>query len=488
MPELTWTGIHAEIKADWKSPEILIEGSLGCGKTTVALDKEIDALQKWPGIPILLFRWTEDAVATKLKVAFDELLSIRGLTADWDAKQKVYRFPNGSLAFMFGLKAVSDIEQFNKIRGLGVSRIMGDQVEEMRRAVAGELRGRLRPNLTATVSGVRFPFQLTFVANPSNDDFWLSKEFPLTNRIKGRKVYSLSVFDNPHLPQETKDGLVRTFPPEHPKHRTMILGQRGLSVTGDAIYEGLFKRKLHVRSLAVRSSEAPLLEAYTIGKHNPCWVMAQRSYTGGLNLLGGVLAKGYALEDFVSLIERVRSEWFTDAETQVRVLSCTAPMGAPLTDASRFTLLQLLRARGIVLRSQSGGNGPAVQLAMIEYLSGLLRRRLADGEEAFGVEENPKRWLQVSADEGETEVPFIAFALEGGYTWSEHFVSVSQKELRQPNQDDEYANAMEAVEQIALNFCAGHETDAERDRHRETAMGGMEFPPFPQGPLGWMGV
>ena len=69
MPELDWSDmpIHQAIKADWRTPEILIEGSLGCAKTTLMLDKEIDAAFKWPGIPILLFRWSQDAVDTKLR-------------------------------------------------------------------------------------------------------------------------------------------------------------------------------------------------------------------------------------------------------------------------------------------------------------------------------------------------------------------------------------------------------------------------------------
>src|SRR5262245_16427393 len=105
MPTLSWAGmpIHQAIKSDWSTAEILIEGSLGCGKTTVGLDKEIDALLKWPGIPILLFRWSKDAVETKLKPAFEELLDIRGISAAWDNKQNCFVFDNGSTAFMFGL-------------------------------------------------------------------------------------------------------------------------------------------------------------------------------------------------------------------------------------------------------------------------------------------------------------------------------------------------------------------------------------------------
>lgn len=442
--QLAWEGIHAAFKADWKTAEILLEGSLGCGKTTVALDKEIDALLKWPGIPILLFRWTEDAVTTKLKPAFEELLAIRGLTAEWDAKQKAYQFSNGSTAFMFGLKAVSEIEQFNKIRGLGVSRIMGDQVEEMKRSVAGELRGRLRPDLTATMRGVKFPFQLTFVANPEDEDFWLSKEFPLDNRIKGRKVYSLSVFDNPHLPKETIEGLVRAYPEDHPKHQTMVMGRRGPNVVGDAVFEGVYRKDLHWRSIALRPDE-PLLESYEFGTHNPTWVCGQALPGGGFAVYGGIRGEGLVLDDFLSIVETHRTVWLPPS---MSIKTCIAPMGRGL----RYTPINILRQRtGLLPLWRDNGNAPDTRLAMIEQIAAALRRRNASGQESFAVNNDDDRFLIVNRD-GVRPSPFVHHAFEGGFVWDPHFVSTSNKELKQSLEDDKFANAMHCIENIMLNF------------------------------------
>jgi hypothetical protein len=452
--------IHQAFRADWKTPEILLEGSLGCAKTTVALDKEIDALLRWPGIPILLFRWTEDAVATKLKTAFEELLAIRDLTAEWDAKQKRYVFPNGSVAFMFGLKAVSAIEMYNKIRGLGVSRIMGDQVEEVPQSVAGELRGRLRPDLTATMSGKKFPFQLTFVANPSDDDFWLSKEFPTTRDISGRKLYSLSVFDNKHLPRETVESLLRAFPEDHPKFRTMVMGQRGPNVVGVPVFDGLYRKDIHWRGVTLRS-DMPILESFEFGKHNPTWVYGQAQYSGGLSVHGGVLALGMVLEDFVPLVQQYRREWFPPG---LLIKSCVAPMGEKLAaTGSRYTGLDVLRKRAnIIAKWRDSGNAPDVRLAMLENLSGYLRRRNAKGEESFAIGNDEEKFIIVSKD-GDRKSPFVHHAFEGGATWDEHFVSVSNKELRQMRDDDKFANAVKCIENIELNFCAGTKTAEERD-------------------------
>lgn len=465
MPELDWSEmpIHLAIKADWKTPELLIEGSLNCAKTTLWLDKELDALLKWPGIKSLLFRWSQDAVDTKLRPSFEELMAIRGLSASWDSKKNRYAFDNGSFAYMFGLKAVSMVEQMNKIRGLGVSRVSGDQVEEVNPAVAGELRGRLRPDLTATtIAKQTFPFQLIFVSNSEDDDFWLSREFPVDNHIKGRKVFQLSVFDNKHLPQESIDSLLRQFPDDHPRHRTMVLGRRGPRVYGLAVFDGLYRKDLHWRPTDLRH-DLPIVESFEMGKHNPVWLFGQAMYAGGLSVQGGVLGLGMVLEDFIPLIEQYRRAWYP---ANLTVKTCVAPQGEKSQQtAGRFTGIDVLRKKAnIVAQWRDNGNAPDVRLAMIENISGYLRRRNAKGDESFAVNNDTSRFLIVSKEDDMRESPFVHHAFEGGYTWDEHFVSVSNKELRHPREDDKFANVVHCIENIELNFCAGQKTAQERSQ------------------------
>lgn len=462
MPELDWTDmpIHEAIKADWKTPEILIEGSLNCAKTTLWLDKEIDALLKWSGIKTLLFRWSQDAVDTKLRPAFEELMAIRELTYEWETKKNRYVLPNGSIAYMFGLKAVSMVEQMNKIRGLGVSRASGDQVEEMQAAVAGELRGRLRPDLTATLRRQMFPFQLIFVSNSEDDDFWLSKEFPIDNHIKGRRVFQLSVFDNKHLPQASIDSLLRQYPEDHPKHRTMVLGRRGPRVYGTPVFEGLYRKDLHWREVGFRH-DLPILESFEMGKHNPCWIFGQAMRAGGLSIQGGILGLGLVLEDFIPIVMRYRETWYPP---NLAVKTCVAPQGEKTQQtAPRFTGIDVLRKKANIIATwRENGNAPDVRLAMTENLSAYLRKRNAKGEESFAVNNDPTRFIIVSKEEENRESPIVHHAFEGGYTWDEHFVSVSNKELRQPREDDKFANVMHCIENIEMNFCAGLKTADEK--------------------------
>lgn len=471
---LEFRGVHADILLD-KSPERDVEGSLNCGKTTVCLWAELNALKEHAGIWILLARYSDDAVSTKLRPAFEQLISLHTLGKEygipkWDDKKKFYEFGNGSRAYAFGLKAQSVVERYEKIRGLPVSRIFVDQAEALPGDIGIELRARLRPDIIARERGVVFPTQLTFSANPVNDDHWLAKQFPVHNNLKRRRYFCVALTDNAHnLPQETIDGMLQATPPDHPKYQTVILGQRGLNVIGDPVYDGLFDRSLHVRSLFLRE-QAPLMEAYEVGKHNPCWMVAQRTYTGGINFLGGILGKGLVIEDFLPIVNQYREEWFPN---QPQLKSCTAPIGDKhTTNDLRFTLVSLLRNAGLQPVWKDSGNAPDVRLAMIEYMASNLRKRSADRSEAVGIEAKPSRWLYANRD-GITEKQFLAFAFDGGYTWSDHFVSVSHKEIRQANEDDEFANAMHCVENICLNFCATKRTPEEEQkklnaRRRET--------------------
>lgn len=469
---LEFIGVHAEFLAD-DTPEIDLEGSLSCGKTTVALWKELLALEKYPGIWSLIGRWVDDQVKTLLRPAFEQLARIKCVSMKWNDKFSFYEIDNGSRAYMFGLKTISsDAEQrYGKIRGLAVSRIYIDQAEQLPSDIAGELRLRLRPDIEARMRGVDYPRQLTFSPNPTNFDHWLAKQFPEKNNIKGRRYYSLSLFDNAHnLPQTMIDGAITMYPPEHPKHQTVILGKRGLNVMGDAIYDNLFDRNIHVKPMEW-NRDTPLIEAFELGKHNPVWVIGQRTMQGALKLLGGILGERLMLEDFIPIVKQYRAEWFPDspsAKTAFRC--CTSPMGDHETGASdRFTLISLLREAKFRPNWRDAANAHDVQLGMIEHVGALLRRRISSREEALGINADTSRWLSAAPDGTVKERPFMAFAFEGGYVWDAHDVSVANKSLRQPFVDDEYSTAMRCVENLVLNFCAGQKSEEDRSTARRAA-------------------
>lgn len=487
MP-LEFRGVHADILAD-TTPERDVEGSLNCGKTTVCLWAELNALEKYPGIWILLTRLSDDSVSTKLRPAFDQLCTLHTIgMPKWDDKKKFYEFANGSRAYAFGLKSVSLVERYEKIRGLPVSRIFVDQAEAIAADMANELRARLRPDVLARERGIVYPTQLTFSANPVPDGHFLDKQFPVDNSLKRRKYFCVALTDNSHnLPADTVEGMLQAYPDTHPKHLTVILGKRGLNVTGEPIYESVFTRGTHVRPLAL-IADSPLLEAYEVGKHNPAWVCGQVTHHGAVRFLGGIIGQGLVLEDFLPLVRRYRTEWFPPTPNQppLVVKSCTGPMGDKHTASSeRFTLVRFLQESGIRLQWRDNANAPDVRLAMVEELASRLRKRVGT-EEAIGINSDPSHWLKASR-ESTLPAPFLEHGFSGGYTWDEHFTSISHKDVRQPHEDDWFANGQHCAEHLLLTFIAGVQSGYDRELKAQQMRTRMENQPaFPSGPGSWM--
>jgi hypothetical protein len=183
-----------------------------------------------------------------------------------------------------------------------------------------------------------------------------------------------------------------------------------------------------------------------------------------MTLLGGIRSQEMVLEDFLPIVQRYRSEWFP---VGMRVKTCTSPMGEKSsTMAARYTPMEILRrAIGPVIY-RDNGNAHDVRLGLIESLSGYLRRRTSSGEESIAVNDDASQWL-VASREGIKESAFLHIALEAGYTWDKHFVSVSSKEVKKPQEDDKFANVVHCVENIILNFCAGRESEEAADERRQ---------------------
>lgn len=456
---LEFLGIHGEFLVD-TTAEIDIEGALMSGKTIACLWKELDAMRKYPGIPILLGRWVDDQAKTLLRTEFEKVAAIHGSTFKWHDKLNYYEMGNGSVAFVFGLKTIStDPEQrYGKIRGASFSRVYIDQAEQLPKDIAEELRARLRPDILARSKKISYPQQLTFSPNPTNFDHWLAKQFPETKIAKHRKYYSLSLFDNAHnLPPGKIEEMLATYPPEHPKHQTVILGKRGLTVTGDAIYDTTFDRATHVKAVTW-DRDLQLLEDFELGKHNPVWVAAQRTRRGGLVLLGGLFGERLMLEDFLPAVRRYSAEWFVPVVGKpLTVRTSVSPMGEHDSAGSdRYTLISLLREAKLRPTWRDNANAHDVQLGMIEYVGSMLRR------EELEINSDPSHWLSIAPDGTAKERPFMSFAFEGGYTWDPHDVSVSNKPMRHPYIDDEYSTAARCVENLVLNFVAGQPSIEDR--------------------------
>ncbi len=439
---MRWRGPIADFLRD-TSPEIDLEGALSSGKTTACLWKVWNSLHEYPGIQWWIGRYGDGETQTKIRPAFEEVCQLAGGVPTWNAKELAYDFPNGSKCFSYGLKSPDALSRYSKMRGMGVAGIYNDQTEELPEDFSLELRLRLRQP--------GYPHQLIFSPNPPNVTHWLAQQFPGDNRISGRKYYSISIYDNAHnLPKELLEAALRAYPTEHAKHRSVILGLRGMNVTGDPVYKGAFVRQIHETDVYYDSA-LPLEMALDFGKHHPCAIFRQVSALGQVRYLGGILGQSLYLDDFLDLVLKYRALWFPDP---VSIKECCDPAGAADTSHGTMGAVKILRDKGFRPVYRPDANSPLVRNAAIERQAAQMRRRAADRSEAFVINQNSDHWLTISE---QATVPdrFLADGYEAGYVWDEHMVSVGNKQVRKPKKDGWYEHGQNCAEYLELNFGSG---------------------------------
>src|SRR5262245_61427526 len=209
---MSWRGKQWEALTD-TTTALNVEGSLRSGKTTIGLWRELNAMVAYPGIHTILARWTEDATQSILKPIWRGILEQAGIRAQWNPLEHYDQFPNGSRAYIRGLKAQDQQTRYGKFRGLTLARAYIDQAEELPRDIYHELKARL--------SQRGYPHTITITPQAVSDQEWIAKEFPEDNTIPHRRYIPLSVYNNAHnLDTETIRNLEETYPVGHPKRAT----------------------------------------------------------------------------------------------------------------------------------------------------------------------------------------------------------------------------------------------------------------------------
>ena len=437
---MVWKGKHSDALKDTTTRELDIEGAVRAGKTTVCLWRELNACLEHPGIHILLARWTDSGVYGLLLPLWRTICERAGIRLKWHAEEAYDEMPNGSRAYIRGLKAQDQTLRYSKFRGLTLARVYVDQAEELVHDVYLELAARL--------SQPGFPHQITISPQSVNENHWIAREFPAHNPDPVHRRYiPLSVHDNAHnLSPEVIPNLERLYPPAHPQHRTLILGLRGMNVIGEPVYKGAFNRAIH-EGKAEYDPRLPLDMSLDFGKHHPCVVFRQTSSLGQRRYLGGVFGQNLYLGDFLDIVLQRRAEWFP---SPIEIRECCDPAGAADTSHGTEGAVKTLRERGVHARYVPDSNSPAVRLAMVERMAGQMRKRAADGSEAFLVS-NSERWIRVSAQATVVD-RFLADGFEAGYVWDEHMVSVNNKPVRKPKKDGWYEHGQNCAEYLEVNF------------------------------------
>jgi len=85
--------------------------------------------------------------------------------------------------------------------------------------------------------------------------------------------------------------------------------------------------------------------------------------------------------------------------------------------------------------------------------------------------------------------PFLVDALEAGYVWDEHMVSVGNKQIRRPKKDGWFEHGMNCLEYLELTFGADRPTEEAKAAKRaaDAARHARAYGRAPSSDgLGWM--
>jgi hypothetical protein len=434
-----------------------IEGAIRSGKSYISVLDFVQLAAQYPGINLLISRWSEGDLDAQLKPLWRDLAQQFGLVTQWHADEQYDEVVGlGSRVYLRGLKASESTSRYAKFRGLTLAGILVDQAEEIPHDVYQELKGRL--------SQPGYPHQLIITPNPPSEGHWIAGEFPEDNSKANHTYIRFRLRDNAiNLGDDTVEAIEAAYPPGTAQHRRLIEGRRGLAAHGEPCYRGYFDRAVHVQSVQM-DPQVPLLESWDWGHAFPCVVWGQRLPWGEMRMLGGVMGQDLFLPDFAQIALRYRAEWFPDP---LEVRSTGDPAGeAASNQGLPQRAVDVLREIGIAVQACQGGNHPEKRNYAIQQMAGAMRRRTARGE-AFTL--NPQFVLVTPHGIKRTEVLVDAF--EAGYVWDDRVIANTlSPNTRRPKKDGFYDHSMNCCEYLELAFGQSHPSKIEVQKLDRRAM------------------
>src|SRR5262245_42931397 len=119
---MRWKGKHSDALLN-QTRELDVEGAIRAGKTTVCLWREFNSAVGFPGIHILLARWTDSGVYGLVLPLWRSICEQGGQKLTWHADEEYDELQNGSRVYVRGLKAQDQTLRYSKLRGLTLARV-----------------------------------------------------------------------------------------------------------------------------------------------------------------------------------------------------------------------------------------------------------------------------------------------------------------------------------------------------------------------------
>ncbi len=416
------------------------EGAVRSGKTTPMIWKIIQYAVEYPGIKMLLARWTQDALDMQLRPKFYEECP-RELLGKYNAKEEYQEFTNGSIVYIRSLKTSDDGARYAKFTGLTLAIIGIDQPEELPEDVYMAMKARL--------SQPGFPQQMMLTPNPPAPNHWLASAFPEDNSKPDHKYIYTSLYDNRAIiGDQYIKALEQDFPQGHAMRRRWIEGRRGLSIMGQPVYGKVFSRHMHVGEVEYLP-DYPLIESWDFGQKHPAvsWhqlipLKGQHGAVSGTwwNILGEYLGERQFIDEVVPAVAALRNELFQG----VAVLNvCCDPAGVQ-GQGVRHTNVEVLNSHlrdvygpGVGAKYLTNSNRPPQREWAIQQISGHMTRLIV-GRPALLVHPRCSNLID---------------GFEAGYVYDDRvFTQGATPSIRRPKKDGFYDHLQNTTEYVALNY------------------------------------
>jgi len=446
----------------WESTALYqdFEGAVRSGKTTIALIKMQNRCEAHPGMHWLICRYKEEDTKLQLKSRCIELFG-SGL-GKWNSEESCFDLKNGSKVYVRGIKPGENLAPFSKFAGLTLSGILVDQAEE--------LPPEFFPALQARLSQRGYPHEMYLLPNPPDEYHWLAKYFPEDNSDPDYYYCRTSVYDNgKNLPEGYIRNLERAYPPGNVLRRRFIEGRRGLSVTGEPVYGGVFSRAHHVVPDVRINPDLPLIESWDFGHSHPAVLWSQFGL-GQWTVLGELLGHNEFIETFAPKVLQMRkrlasSGRHVDGErplesevvvSDVRV--CCDPAGFSASNQGHGkNVVEILQDYGIAPQPWPKGyapNHPLQRNAAIQQYARALST-MVRGAPSVLIHPRAENFID---------------GCEAGYVWDDQkrFHSSTYPTLRRPRKDGLYDHLQNCAEYAWLlhgpNDITGTKIEKQRTR------------------------
>ena len=189
----TFVNTQQETFFDCRAPEVLYSGAFRAGKSRIGCEKAYYLAQRYPGIPIGIFRKTAASLAASTERTLLHDVVPRSAISRSNRTERWYELANGSRIWLFGLDPDPVTGLPSKVGSVELGWAFIDEAAECTEADWVQVMGRL--------SWPGIPYhQIAAATNPAQPTHWLKRRF--TPPTETRVYLHASTLDNPALPKD----------------------------------------------------------------------------------------------------------------------------------------------------------------------------------------------------------------------------------------------------------------------------------------------